>query len=48
MAADFASVFEPGLNLTFETSRSAVDCGGFIIEEQRLITETGFEVPVLS
>ena len=44
ISADATAVAEPGMVLAFETSYYIKGLGGFIIEDQLLITETGVDV----
>ncbi len=44
IAADSTAIAEPGMVLAFETPYYIKGLGGFIIEDQLLITETGLEV----
>jgi Xaa-Pro dipeptidase len=44
ISADTTAVAEPGMVLAFETPYYIAGLGGFIIEDQFLVTETGIEV----
>ncbi len=48
IAADATTIIEPNMVLAFETPWYIDGLGGFIIEDQLLITEKGFEVMALS